>query len=67
MHSFYASFVHKIFSVIFVKTDVEGVANRMVYNLVLEDMALIVLELVVFHIEPLKQRVGLPSNNSIML
>nr|YP_009731012.1 ribosomal protein S3 [Epirixanthes elongata]QBB73134.1 ribosomal protein S3 [Epirixanthes elongata] len=40
-----------------VKADV-GVANRTVH-LVLEDMALKVVELVVFHIEPLKQRVGL--------
>ncbi|GAY69592.1 hypothetical protein CUMW_290100 [Citrus unshiu] len=38
---------------------VVGVANRTVHNLVLEDMALKVIKLVVFHIEPLKQRVGL--------
>lgn len=42
-----------------VKADVVGVANRTVHNLVLEDMAFKVVELVVFHIEPLKQRVGL--------
>ena len=36
----------------------------MVHNLVLEDMAPKVVELVVFHIEPLKQRVGLQSDNS---
>lgn len=42
-----------------VKADVVGVANRTVHNLVLEDMVLKVVELVVFHIEPLKQRVGL--------
>jgi hypothetical protein len=39
----------------------------MVHNLVLEDMVLKVVELVVFHIEPLKQRVGLQSGNSIVL
>ncbi|CAA0811599.1 Unknown protein, partial [Striga hermonthica] len=39
--------------------DVVGVANRTVHNLVLEDMELKVVEQVVFHIEPLKQRVGL--------
>ena len=50
-----------------VKADVVGVANRTVHNLVLEDMALKVVELVVFHIEPLKQRVGLQSDNSIVL
>ncbi|KAL3503933.1 hypothetical protein ACH5RR_033774 [Cinchona calisaya] len=41
------------------EADVVGVANRTVHNLVLEDMALKVVELVVFHIEPFKQRVGL--------
>lgn len=50
-----------------VKADVVGVANRTVHNLVLEDMALKVVELVVFHIEPLKQRVVLQSDNSIVL
>ena len=50
-----------------VKADVVRVANRMVHNWVLEDMALKVVELVVFHIEPLKQRVGLQSDNSIVL
>ncbi|KAI3668703.1 hypothetical protein L1987_88287 [Smallanthus sonchifolius] len=40
-------------------SDVVGVANRTVHDLVLEDMALKVVELVVFHIEPLKQRVEL--------
>ena len=39
----------------------------MVYNLVMEDMELKVVELVVFHIEPLKQRVGLQSDTSIVL
>jgi hypothetical protein len=39
----------------------------MVHNLVLEDMAPKVVELVVFHIEPLKQRVGLQSGNYIVL
>lgn len=34
-----------------VKADVVEVANRTVHNLVLEDMALKVVELVVFHIE----------------
>uniref|UniRef100_A0A0E0LJ99 Small ribosomal subunit protein uS3 C-terminal domain-containing protein n=1 Tax=Oryza punctata TaxID=4537 RepID=A0A0E0LJ99_ORYPU len=43
------------------------VANRMVHNFVLEDMAPKVVDLVVFHIEPLKQRVGLQSGNSIVL
>lgn len=33
--------------------------GRTVHNSFLEDMALKVVELVVFHIEPLKQRVGL--------
>ena len=42
-----------------VKADVVGVANWTIHNLVLEDMALKVVELVVFHIEPLKQRVVL--------
>lgn len=42
-----------------VKADVVGVANRTVHNLVLEDMVLKVVERVVFHIEPLKQRVVL--------
>jgi len=42
-----------------VRADVVEVANRTVHNLVLEDMALKVYELVVFHIEPLKQRAGL--------
>ena len=42
-----------------VKADVVGVANRTVHNLVLEDMALKVVKLVVFHIEPLKQHVVL--------
>uniref|UniRef100_A0A453I073 Uncharacterized protein n=1 Tax=Aegilops tauschii subsp. strangulata TaxID=200361 RepID=A0A453I073_AEGTS len=46
---------------------VVGVTNRMVHNLVLEDMAPKVVELVVFHIELLKQRVGLQSDNSIVL
>jgi len=41
-----------------VKADVVGVANQTKQNLVLEDMALKVVELGVFHIEPLKQRVG---------
>lgn len=44
-----------------------GLANQTVHYLVLEDMALKVVELVVFHIEPLKQRVGLQSDNSIVL
>lgn len=35
------------------------VSNKVLHNLVLEDMALKVYELVVFHIEPLKQRAGL--------
>lgn len=37
-----------------VKVDVVGVVNWMVYNLVLEDMVLKVVELVVFYIELLK-------------
>uniref|UniRef100_A0A0E0CN70 Uncharacterized protein n=1 Tax=Oryza meridionalis TaxID=40149 RepID=A0A0E0CN70_9ORYZ len=35
----------------------------MVHNLVLEDMAPKVVELVVFHIEPLKQRIFLLRGN----
>jgi len=42
-----------------VNADVVGVANRTVHNLVLEDMAPKVYELVSFHIEPLKQHVAL--------
>ncbi|KAL8256645.1 hypothetical protein R6Q59_031712 [Mikania micrantha] len=42
-----------------VKADVAGVANRTIHDLVLEDMALKVVELVAFHIEPLKQRIEL--------
>jgi hypothetical protein len=42
-----------------VKADVVGVANQTVQNLLLEDMALKVVELVVFHLELLKLRVGL--------
>ena len=42
-----------------VKEDVVGVVNRTVHNLVLEDMALKVMEPIVFHIEPLKQCGGL--------
>lgn len=49
-----------------VKAGVVGVANRTTTSLsVLEDMALPVIKLVAFHIEPLKQRVGLYSDNSI--
>jgi hypothetical protein len=44
---------------IFLNADVVGAMNRMIHNLVLEDMAPKVVELVVFHIEPLKQCVGL--------
>ena len=43
------------------------VANLTVHNLVLEGMALKVVELVIFHIETLKQHVGLQSDNSIVL
>jgi hypothetical protein len=50
-----------------VNADVVGVANQTVHNLVLEDMAPKVVELVVFHIEPLKQHVGLQSDNFIVL
>ncbi|KAF3774431.1 Ribosomal protein S3 [Nymphaea thermarum] len=51
----------------FIDLDVVGVANRTVHNLVLEDMAPKVVKLVVFPLKPLKQRVGLQSDNSIVL
>lgn len=41
------------------KEDVVKVASRTVHNLVLDDMTPKVVELVVFHIEPLKQPLGL--------
>ncbi|CAN6452973.1 unnamed protein product [Victoria cruziana] len=51
----------------FIDIDVVGVANRTVHNLVLEDMTPKVVKLVIFPLKPLKQRIGLQSDNSIVL